>query len=91
MRITITVITGGIGRHLPEQCPEGGHKATAVVRAPVHPVSSVQMDLTAIAYRTTLGHNPHHYRPIGRAAVADFMLRALGDASSIRQAIGIAR
>lgn len=43
------------------------------------------------AYRITFEHNPHHYRAIGRADVADFMLRALGDPSTIKQAIGIAR
>lgn len=43
------------------------------------------------AYRTAYGHNPHHGRSIGRADVADFILRTLGDTSTIKQAIGIAR
>ena len=50
MRITIIAATGGIGRHLLEQCLDRGHDVTAVVRTPAkltHPVRCVQADLTA--------------------------------------------
>jgi putative NADH-flavin reductase len=50
MRITIIAATGGIGRHLLEQCLDRGHEVTAVVRNPgklIRPVRTVQMDLTA--------------------------------------------
>ena len=42
-------------------------------------------------YRTVVEHNPHHFRPVGRADVADCMLRALGDPSTIKQAVGVSR
>lgn len=50
MKITIIAATGGIGRHLVEQCLDRGHDVTAVVRSPAkltRPVRAVTVDLMA--------------------------------------------
>lgn len=56
----------------------------------VRPPRLTDQPLTG-AYRTAVEANPHRYRPVGRADVADYMIRALDDPTTIRRAIGIAR
>ncbi len=56
----------------------------------VRPPRLTDQPLTG-AYRVTVEHNPYRYRSIGRADVADAMLRAITDATTIQQAIGIGR
>jgi putative NADH-flavin reductase len=55
----------------------------------IRPPRLVDKPLTG-RYRTAYGRNLRHGMSIGRADVADLMLRTIGDPESVRQTVGVA-